>query len=163
MGKLRFPQVEGDNLEGRSFLLPNDLEEDLNLMIIPFKRSQQALVNQWVPFLEEIKEKYNFFEFYEIPTLNSTYKLMSFVIDGGMRSGIPDKDTRERTITLYINKNPFKESLGIEDENTIYLFLIKRSGKILWSTKGGYTQKKSKELEDALDKYSKHQTYPEIS
>jgi hypothetical protein len=41
-----------------------------------------------------------------------------------MRAGIPDQTARERTVTLYLEKEAFKSALDISDENYIYLFLI---------------------------------------
>ncbi len=37
-------------------------------------------------------------------------------INEGMRAGIPDPATRERTITLYIDKPAFQHALDMPDE-----------------------------------------------
>ncbi|MBD3191264.1 MAG: hypothetical protein GF308_11500 [Candidatus Heimdallarchaeota archaeon] len=145
-----FPEIEGSNLEGQKYCLPNDLEGELNLVIIPFQRYQQYLVNEWGNYLTELVKKYPNLEFYEIPTLARGYKLVRFMIDGGMRAGIPNKRTRERTITLYTNKGKFKEQLEIDSEDTIYLFLITKKGKILWREEGNITNEKTKDLESVL-------------
>ncbi|TFF87480.1 MAG: hypothetical protein EU550_03175, partial [Promethearchaeota archaeon] len=89
---MKFPEIDGNNLEEQPYHLPYDLEGELNLLIVPFKRWQQSLVDQWSVFLNEIASRYNFFKFYEIPTLAKSYKLMRFMIDGGMRAGIPNKE-----------------------------------------------------------------------
>ena len=76
--------------------------------------------------------------------------LVRFFINNGMKGGIPDKQQRERTITLYIDKEPFKKALGIVSESTIYAFLIDKSGKVLWRQEGLFTEAKGKSLEAAL-------------
>ena len=153
---MRFPQVSGSNLEEKDYNIPSDLEGDLNLLIIPFKRWQQSMVDSWSEFLTQITKKLDQinFKFYELPTLAKGYDLMSFLINGGMRAGIPDKSVRERTITLYLNKSKFKKSLNIENENTIYLFLIKRTGKILWNASGKFNRKFAEEMLQILLKNS---------
>ena len=78
---------------------------------------------------------------------------MSFVIDGGMRAGIPSKEVRERTITTYINKSKFKKALEIPNEQTIYLFLVNKKGEILWHQSGVYDDSKAEELTDYLNSY----------
>lgn len=57
-----------------------------------------------------------------------------------MKAGIPSTETRGRTITLYIDKEPFKTALSIDNEDTIYLFLVKNNGEILYGTSGPYTK-----------------------
>jgi hypothetical protein len=43
---MSFPEIEASNLEGRKFVLPQDLDGELNVVIIPFLREQQELVDQ---------------------------------------------------------------------------------------------------------------------
>jgi hypothetical protein len=141
-----FPKVEGDNLERKHFKLPEDLEGELNLVIIPFKRTQQPLVDEWNEYLKPFIESTENLYLYEIPTLSNGFKFISFMIDGGMRAGIFDKDTRNHTITLYLNKKKFKKALDIKTENNIYIMLLKKDGQILWRTEGQVTKAKIKSL-----------------
>ena len=93
-----FPTLWAANLEGKRFQLPNDLVGDVNIVIIAFKREHQELVDQWFPFLTILVKNNPRLAFYELPTLNSSYLLIRWMINGGMRSGISDKEARERTI-----------------------------------------------------------------
>ena len=147
---MKFPEVIGSNLEFREFKLPYGFEAKHNIVIVPFHRSHQALVDQWAPYLSKLVSKFPDLEFYEIPTLSKGYKLMRFMIDGGMRAGIPNLKTRQRTITLYINKKDFKKQLNIQTEKTISLFLVNKNGEILWREQGGFTNQKAEELKKIL-------------
>jgi len=71
-----------------------------------------------------------------------------------MRAGIPSKETRRRTITLYIDKESFKESLDITTEETIILFLVDTKGDIIWRNEGGITEEKAILLRELIEKYS---------
>jgi hypothetical protein len=153
--KTIFPRVEGSNLEKENISIPEGLEGRSNIVIIAFKRYQQFLVNQWASVLADMQKEYPFFEFYELPTLAWGYKGMSFVIDGGMRAGIPNKRTREKTITLYLNKSKFKKQLDIPSEETIYLYLLTKDGEIIWQEKGRPNKGKVKRLEEALQAFQK--------
>ncbi|TFF95185.1 MAG: hypothetical protein EU547_07800 [Promethearchaeota archaeon] len=148
-----FPEVEGDNLERKHFNLPYDLEGDLNLVIIPFKRIQQTLVDEWTYALKPLYDQNDFLYIYEIPTLSNGYRFMSSMIDGGMRAGIPDLDTRNHTITLYINKRKFRKDLDISNENTIYIMLLNREGSIIWRTQGSVNANKIKNLNKVINNY----------
>ena len=148
-----FPEIEGKNLELRNYNLPYDLEGELNIVLVPFQRWHQNLVDSWGPYLEKLIEKFPRVRFYEVPSLSSGYRMMSFVIDGGMRAGIPSKKVRERTITIYINKSKFKKVLEIPNEKTIYLFLLNKKGEILWRESGVYDDSKAEKLTDYLNNY----------
>lgn len=101
-----FPAVEGRNLEGRAFHLPADFEGDVNVVLVAFKREQQADVDTWTPVLQKLASRHRTMRVYELPTLGRRYRLIRSVIDGGMRGGIPDAAVRAATITLYIDKAP---------------------------------------------------------
>jgi hypothetical protein len=50
----RFPAVTGRSLEHRTFKLPADFEGERNLVLVAFKRAQQADVDSWMPFLRPL-------------------------------------------------------------------------------------------------------------
>ncbi|MFW9950385.1 MAG: hypothetical protein ACFFKA_09725, partial [Candidatus Thorarchaeota archaeon] len=113
-------------------------------------QGQQNLVDQWSFFLNTLESQNPTFRYYEVPTLSYGYKFMRFMIDGGMRAGIPDRNIRARTITVYLNKNEFKKALNIKSEDTIHLFLINKQGDILWRSEGNFDQNKIEGLKEIL-------------
>ena len=70
-----------------------------------------------------------------------------------MRAGIPDRTARATTITLYLDKEPFRNALEIPDEETIYPMLVDRQGHVLWRTEGEWTPEKGEELEQIVKQY----------
>lgn len=148
---LQFPRVEGSNLEGRRFLLPTGFEAELNVVIIAFRREQQADVDTWLPFLAEQKVRERGVRVYELPTLSRSYRMVRNFIDGGMARGIPAKATREATITLYIDKSPFKKALAISNEDPIVAMVVARDGRVLWRADGRFTNAAGAELAAALE------------
>lgn len=147
---MMFPEISGQNLEYENFNLPYALKGELNLVIIPFKRWHQNLVDDWSFHLSALEKRYSNFKYYEVPTLSNGYRVMRFMIDGGMRSGIPNKAVRERTITIYTNKSQFKKELNINSEDTIYLFLVNKTGDIIWKAEGKFNKNKMQILETIL-------------
>ena len=147
----QFPRVEGSNLEGKKFALPTDFEAEYNVVIIAFRREQQADVDSWLPFLREQKVLARGVRVYELPTLSRSYRWMRGFIDGGMARGIPAKATREATITLYIDKSPFKKALGISTEDRIITLIVARGGRVLWRADGRFNTASGAELSAMLD------------
>lgn len=52
-------------------------------------------------------------------------------------------------MTLHLDKEKFNRQLGVLNEEDIYLFLLDKSGSIIWQSKGVW----SKEKEEALKNY----------
>jgi hypothetical protein len=150
-----FPAVSGSNLNRQEFEFPRDFRGELNLVIVPFQRHQQTFVNTWIPAAQEIETAYPGFIYYELPTIYEMPVISRTLINEGMRAGIPDQISRERTITLYLDKSGFKSALDITNEDEIHLFLVDREGKILWQTTGEFTQKKVNDLVELIQNQSR--------
>ena len=146
----QFPVVSGFNLNRQELVFPRDFTGKINLVIVAFQQTQQAMVNTWVPFAQEMEAKTPGFIYYELPTI---YEMPSFsrtFINEGMRAGIPDQTARERTITLYLDKEKFKSALDISNEDEILVFLVDGDGSIYWRSSGRFTETKAGELEAVL-------------
>jgi hypothetical protein len=145
-----FPILRASNLNGRALHLPADFEGERNLVVVAFQRDQQALVDAWQPAIDELLGRYPDLRFYELPTISRGNPLFRAWLDGAMRSGIPDRQARERTITLYLDKPEFRGALGLPHEDTIYLLLLDRAGQVVWRGEGAYTPRLADELNEVL-------------
>jgi len=145
-----FPVVRASNLNGRPFNLPADLEGERNLVILAFQRQQQALVDSWSPAIADLLARFADLRFYELPTISRGNPLFRAWLDGAMRGGIPDREARDHTITLYLDKAEFRQALDLPREDTIYALLLDSSGRVLWRAQGEYTAELAGELERVL-------------
>ncbi len=143
---MQFPQVTGANLLRKKVSLPQGFQGTYNLVFVPFQQWQQTVVNSWVPFVNELEQVMPGFRYYELPTIWRMNILAQSFINEGMRAGIPDRDARERTITLYLDKASFRQTLNISKEDDVYIFLLDRQGSVLWRSQGGYTSEKAEDL-----------------
>jgi hypothetical protein len=150
---MHFPTVSGRNLQRRSFEVPRDLDGALNVLLIAFQRWHQSLVDTWVPFLQQAEEKHSDLRYYELPTLQQLNPLSRVFINEGMRAGIPDPLARERTVTLYLDKEAFREALDLPNEQDIHLFLIDRQGTVLWRATGAFAPEKAAALSSAIKEH----------
>jgi hypothetical protein len=125
-----FPKVKGMNLEGEEKFLPKDFKAPKNIVIVAFKREQQADVDTWIKALDPVIEANPQLALYELPVLQKFNFLMRFNINNGMRYGIPDKKARERTICLYLDKTSFKNKLALISEDQIVVFLVDQAGMV---------------------------------
>jgi hypothetical protein len=154
---VQFPAVTGSNLQRRKLELPGELEGDLNLVLIAFQQWQQSQVDTWMPFARQLEKDHPGFRTYELPTIQQLNPLARTFINEGMRAGIPDPTTRERTITLYLDKNAFRKALQLSSEENIYALLLNREGQVLWRAEGAYSRERGESLAAAVQEMS-HET-----
>ncbi len=150
-----FPKITAANLSGKSFAMPGAFEGDLNVVLIAFERDQQKDLDTWLAVLPQLLAPFPKVGYYELPTIAKLNGMTRWFIDTGMRSGIKDKAQRDRTITLFIDKKPFKESLGIDSEKTVYAMLLDHAGNVLWRVDGTADAGKTAALKAALEKATK--------
>ena len=107
-------------------------------------------VDSWMALAKELEEQLDDLVYYELPTIQSRNTLFKMFINEGMRAGIPNPKTRERTITLYLDKSDFRAALDMKDEEHIYVLVVDRQGKEFFRTRGPYDQEKESSLRQVL-------------
>lgn len=147
----RFPPVTGLSLTDRTLSLPEDFAQPLNLVFVAFQRNQQSDVDTWVPVGESIESEFSDVRYYEVPVLSRLYRPVRRFIDGGMRSAIDDRETRDRTVTVYTSKRTVKRALDIDTEDDIHVLLVDPAGTIHWRNEGPRTEDAEAQLREVLE------------
>lgn len=147
---MRFPRVTGSNLLRRKVTLPDDLQAKVGILFVPFYQWHQALVDSWVPLARQLEESFTGVQFFEVPVLEKRGLVYQTFINEGMRAGIPNQTTREKTITLYLDKQAFRRALDIPHEETMWVLLLDRAGNVVWRTEGAYSQDNGDALSKAV-------------
>lgn len=134
-----FPQVSGDNLNGRQIEFPGGIDAPYAVLLVAFFQRQQEDVNTWLPTAEQIAADHANVEYYELPTIARGWTLVRGWVDGGMRSGIPAFAARERTVTVYTDVDKFRQLAGIDSPEQIWVGLIDREGRVYYTARGRAT------------------------
>jgi hypothetical protein len=145
-----FPRVAGANLAGEHFELPRDFAGTVNIVVIAFRREQRRDVKSWMPWLKALVRGHDDVRIYELPTISRGFAMMRGFIDRGLRHEISDLTSRASTITLYVDKATFRQSLGLPDEDCIYVLLVDRRGRIYACEEGHFTPQAAEALEQRL-------------
>jgi hypothetical protein len=148
---MQFPEVSGSNLQRQKVTLPQDFDGKFNLVLIAFQQWQQRVVDTWIPFVRDLEHANPGVKYYELPTIQRLNVLARTFINEGMRAGIPDPVARERTITLYVDKDPFRQALALADEGDIYILLLDEEGRVLWREEGPFAPAKGESLRQAIE------------
>ena len=147
---MNFPTVHGSNLLRQKLTLPDDFQGKLNIVFVPFYQWQQIEVNSWISFVQDLEKQNPDLYYYELPTIEGRNILSQIFINEGMRAGIPNQTSRERTITLYLNKSAFRRALGMSDEEHTYILLVDQRGNVIYSERGAFNPQAGERLSQTV-------------
>lgn len=146
-----FPNIKGKTVNGHERTLPHDFTGRYNIVLLAFTQEQQYEVNTWMTFLMRLRQTNPEVNVYEVPVVKRYSFVQRRLLDYWMYSGIPDADTRDRTITLYTDVGAFLDTLGLPNAATIYMLVVDRDGLVSWQTTGSYDERKAAELINKLN------------
>ncbi len=134
-----FPQITGIDLHGKKRELPQAFDKNLNLVVVAFKREQQANVDTWIKVADEIMAKNSEVGFFEVPLIYQLNPVSRSFVNNGMRRGVIEDKARQRTITVYTDREQFFKIMNMKEEK-IYLLVLDKNGKIKKQITGDATK-----------------------
>jgi hypothetical protein len=137
---LQFPRVAARDLEGHARSLPADFAGQSNLVIVAFRREQQAMVDTWIAWFDTISARYPTLQCYEVPVLATRWSPARGLIDGGMARAVHEQEARRRTLTVYTDVRRVMDALAIDDANTVTVLLVGANGRVRWRAAGPLTE-----------------------
>lgn len=153
MNSIKFPKVSGRNLKRHKFVFPEDFPAKYTIVLMAFYRHHQNDIDTWIPFASQMENKYEDLAYVELPVIYKMSPIGQFFLNEGMRAGIPDRNAREKTITLYLDKTEFLGALDIDSQDEIQILLVEEGGKVVWKETGVFSSEKGSALEKILQKY----------
>ena len=152
-----FPDVAGKNLDGKNFQLPQDFEGGMNLVFLAFQREQQLAVNTWLPTATLLEDLHKELRYYELPVHSCINPIVRRFLNRAMRVGIRYPGSREKTIPLYMDKDPFCKTLDISGEENIHILVLNDEARIVWRSEGSCNVEKAENLSDFIKEFSRSQ------
>ena len=140
-----FPEITSKSLAGKVVTLPESVKGKVALVCIAFVRSSQGMIDSWAQPFEQEFGKDSMFAVYEVPMINKGWKVLSWMIDSGMRGGIP-VEKHDNVVTFYGDYSGYQETLGMENTNLAYVFLLDPEGIVRWKGQGYSSPETEKEL-----------------
>jgi hypothetical protein len=142
---LHFPEITSKSLSGTAVTLPETAKGKVTLICIAFVRRAQSMIDSWAQPFELEFGKDSRFTIYEVPMINGAWKVVSWMIDSGMRGGIP-VEKHGNVVTFYGDYSGYREILGMKDTNFAYVFLLDPNGIIRLKGQGYASFENVKEL-----------------
>ena len=124
----KFPSVTGRNLNKKTVTVPDDYNNKPLLVIAAFEQWQQRVVDEVIAAFDAngLGERHTIIE---VPVIQRSTRFRQIRLDTIMRAVIRDRDVRQRTVTVYLDKKAFRDSLDIPNDSAVHWFLIDHISK----------------------------------
>ena len=124
----RFPALAARNLDGEAVDLPAGFTGERNLVLVAFRRDQQAAVDSWIAWHEALVAGHPGWRAYEVPVIATRWSPGRAMIDGGMAKAVATGEARRRTLTVYSDVRRVTDGLAIRDTSEITVLLVDDTG-----------------------------------
>lgn len=152
-----FPELSGETLEGEKVTLPGDTNDKLTIVGMAYsKKSEDVLKSWYTPMYDKFVLKRGMFDhmydvhFMMIPMYTGAKKMAYDASLKKMRES-NRKDLFPHLLFYKGSIDPYVDPLNLDDKTIPYLFIFDETGKIIYSTKGLYTENKMDAIEAVLD------------
>jgi putative protein-disulfide isomerase len=139
-----FPSITVKNLKAEEIILPKSALNKPTFICILMKDEGRPVAASWT---KNILEKYPKQEvnLYEVSLLPKGLKILRGTIEKGMKKDV-DASFHNNYTTFFGDVKSYKSALKIVDDNSCYVYLLDKSGKIKASTDGYASAEKADDL-----------------
>lgn len=131
---MTLPTIRARDLNGEAHVFPDELEGP-TLFLLAYARADQAVIDGWLGAAETVRRGHPGLAVYELPVLPRSDRMRAPLIDHWMRSGIPERSARGRTVTLYLDQAAFAAALGLPPGRPAAV-LVRADGSVAWRSVG---------------------------
>lgn len=140
-------QAQGESLEGKPSVIPDDFYGQNTLLLFGYKQDSQFDIDRWLIALDMTETQV---AVYEIPTIQGMFpRMFSTYIDDGMRRGIP-KDLWKGVITVYKDGDKVQRFTGNQNPNNARVMLLDKQGQIEYFYDQGFAVSALREVRKLL-------------
>lgn len=139
----RLPVITAADLDGRPVSLPADLPADRSILLLGFAEEHQTGIDRWVAGLKLAARR----GWLELPVIDNPGAIGRWFIQEGMRRGLPDPAVRARVISVYTDKAEFLGRIGVQDDKSVAVLVVDRSGRVLAMERGDFDPAKGTRIE----------------
>jgi hypothetical protein len=152
-----FPPITGMTLEDKEITIPTDTQNKITIVGMAYSKKSEDILRGWYePMFNKFVLKRGIMDhlydvnFFFIPMYTGGKKL---AYDASIKQM---KESNRKDLFPYLlfykgELSPYTEVLKMEEKELPYLFIIDENGKIIYHTKGLFSEKKMEEIEAVLD------------
>ncbi len=154
-----FPLIDGENLKNEFIKIPNDTKGKHTIVGIAYSKKAEADLKTWFsPAYNQFMREPDASSLFQIDYDVNLYFIPMFT--GAKRPAYKAamekvKKTVDRRLEPYVlfykgKIKDYEESLGFDEKNVPYFYILDPEGKIIHATKGRYSDRKMQEIVDLI-------------
>ena len=155
-----FPALKGETVEGKTLQLPGAAKGKYTLLGLAFsKKSEQALQTWFEPvytrFMSDRSNAGLFADFaydvnvYFVPMFTGANKIAAGPARKKMKQEV-DAELHKHVLVYVGELDPYRDQLGLTNNDVPYFFVLDEEGKIVYTTTGAYSAVKMDQVEEIL-------------
>jgi hypothetical protein len=130
-----FPELDAHDLDGRVLVLPKDLPDGPNVLVLGFQRWHQEQMEAWTAAVGALSAQGDPIRVWDVAAMSRQYRPARVRIDGGTAAGSPHAG-HSSTLTVYTDIRALLTALSLPGADDAAVLLLDAEGSVVWSTSG---------------------------
>lgn len=150
-GKM-FPDLTGTTLEDKTITIPKDTKGKYTLVGVAYsQKADEALRGWFQPVYETFMDESDYdVHVYFVGMISGIKEVAAGTIENKMKKGV-DPVLHKHTLLYKGEAGKYKDLLSLKEKDTPYFFLLDKTGKVVYTTSGAYSDAKLEKAEEILD------------
>jgi hypothetical protein len=146
-----FPEMTGITLQDKTIDLPKDTQGKYTILCLTYSQKSKEALQSWIQpiydtFLSDAEYDVNL---YFVLMFSGLKELAAGTAEKKMKQGF-DPVLHKYVILYKGDIGDYKKTLNMPDKDTPYLYLLDKTGKIVFLTSGAYSKAKIEKMEEAI-------------
>ena len=144
-----FPRITVKTLIGSPFVLPDQMEAAVNILVVGFTQKAGTKTRLWTERLRKDFTPANGFAVYTVAVLAGVPSLFRSLALGSVRSGIPE-DQRDRFLIVDRDEDLWRRLTGYRLPDDPYIVALDKAGEVLIRASGPFNDKTYDDVASAI-------------
>lgn len=152
-----FPMLKGVTLSEKKIVIPDDCKGKFTIICLAYsKRAEEALHSWMDPMYNKFVAKTGLMDdaydvnLYFVPMFTGIHQPSENMARKQLQEGT-GKEFFGNIICYHGSIHPYKEELNFDEKEFPYFFILDAAGKIVYTTKGFFSDKKMEDISDKIE------------
>lgn len=153
----QFPDLKGETLADKVINIPNDTKGKSTIICLAYSEDAEKDLQTWyepmydkfIGKTELMSDAYDI-NLYFVPMFTGVVQGTAGNAKKRMKAEVQE-DIQPHIIVYKGELDAYKSTLKMEDKKKPYIFVLDKTGKIIYATSGAYTEDKIDDIEDLLE------------
>lgn len=146
-----FPSISGMTLEDKTISIPQQTQGKYTMVVMTYSAKASEQIAPWFDGLYEyfIMDPDYDMNLYVVPMISGAKSLIAGKIEKNLKKGIQE-GYRKHFVLYQGNIEDYKKTLRMDNKDVPYMFLLDKTGKIIYQAAGNYSDAQLDKIEAKL-------------